>query len=65
MVFDAAPLSTLCPSGVLSDDAQGIYASDKIYSDLDIKMLESLPPSAPHREVDLAIVSASDQGTYP
>jgi hypothetical protein len=50
-------------SAVLSDDAQGMYASNMIYSDTDTKMLESLPATAPHRQVDIAIVNASDQGT--
>ncbi|RDB25814.1 Uncharacterized protein C2A9.02 [Hypsizygus marmoreus] len=49
-------------TGVLVDDAQGMYATKTIYSDLDIEKLESLPPTQPHRDVDLAIVAADTQG---
>ncbi|KAF7316900.1 Rab guanyl-nucleotide exchange factor [Mycena chlorophos] len=49
-------------TGVLSDDADGMFASETIYSDLDIELLESLPPTQPHRDVDLAIVAADSEG---
>ncbi|KAJ7475778.1 hypothetical protein FB451DRAFT_256410 [Mycena latifolia] len=49
-------------TGVLSDDADGMRASPTIYSDLNISKLETLPPSAPHRNVDLALVEADSQG---
>ncbi|TFK72944.1 NAD(P)-binding protein [Pluteus cervinus] len=49
-------------TGVLMDDAQGMYASPTIYSDMDVPQLESLPSSQPHREVDLEIVNADKQG---
>ncbi|KIK96926.1 hypothetical protein PAXRUDRAFT_825456 [Paxillus rubicundulus Ve08.2h10] len=48
--------------GVLIDDAQGNYASNEIYSDLNIHKLESLPRTQPHREVDLAIANAGEEG---
>lgn len=54
---------TLVPQGVLSDDAGGMYPSDVIYSDLDIPQLERLPPTQPHRAVDLMLVEADKQGT--
>ncbi|KAG0697656.1 hypothetical protein DFH29DRAFT_944933 [Suillus ampliporus] len=49
-------------TGVLIDDAAGNYATDKIYSDLDIPMIESLPKTQRHREVDLEIIAADKQG---
>jgi hypothetical protein len=39
-----------------------MYSTDKICSDLDIQTLESIPSTAPHRKVDLAILDASSEG---
>ncbi|KAF8126989.1 hypothetical protein EV363DRAFT_1298377 [Boletus edulis] len=47
---------------VLIDDARGDYVSDRIYSDLNIHQLESLPHTQPYREVDAAITDASEEG---
>ncbi|KAF9048745.1 hypothetical protein BJ165DRAFT_1053961 [Panaeolus papilionaceus] len=49
-------------TGVLSDDAQGRFATDKIYSDMNIPQLESLPQTQPHRVVDLSLVEADKEG---
>ncbi|EPQ52468.1 NAD P-binding protein [Gloeophyllum trabeum ATCC 11539] len=49
-------------TGVLADNAQGKYASDLVYSDLDIPLIETLKPTQPHRWVDIAIVEAGKQG---
>ncbi|KAG1882313.1 hypothetical protein F4604DRAFT_1743472 [Suillus subluteus] len=49
-------------TGVFIDDAAGNYATDNIYSDLDILMIESLPKTQPHREVDIEIVAAGEKG---
>lgn len=49
-------------TGVLNDDAKGMFATDKIYSDNDIEAIESLPPTAWHRMVDLEIVKADKDG---
>ncbi|EMD33972.1 hypothetical protein CERSUDRAFT_117492 [Gelatoporia subvermispora B] len=49
-------------TGVLTDDARGMYATDTIYSDMNVEQIESLPPTALHRNVDLEIVSADKQG---
>ncbi|EAU85510.2 hypothetical protein CC1G_06411 [Coprinopsis cinerea okayama7 len=49
-------------TGVLIDDARGMYASDTIYSDLDIATLASIPRTQPHREVDLAVIDADNEG---
>ncbi|KAI0635601.1 NAD-P-binding protein [Trametes polyzona] len=46
----------------IGDDAQGQYASDNVYSDLDIAGIEALPPTALHRAVDLLIVAADEAG---
>lgn len=47
---------------MLIDDAGGNYVSDKVYSDFNIHLLESLPRAQPHREVDVAIADASEEG---
>lgn len=44
------------------DDARGAYASDQVYSDIDIAVIEALPPTAIHRPVDLAVVAADVAG---
>ncbi|KAH9856647.1 NAD-P-binding protein [Lenzites betulinus] len=49
-------------TGELMDDAQGAYASEKIYSDLDLASIEALSPTAIHRPVDLTIVAADEAG---
>ncbi|KAF4613973.1 hypothetical protein D9613_007770 [Agrocybe pediades] len=59
---EASTLIHTSGTGVLIDNAQGMYASDTIYSDLDIKQLESLPITQPHRVVDVALVDADKQG---
>ena len=55
-------LTTVLTLGVLIDDARGMYASDTIYSDLDIATLASIPRTQPHREVDLAVIDADNEG---
>ncbi|EMD33971.1 hypothetical protein CERSUDRAFT_67591 [Gelatoporia subvermispora B] len=47
---------------VLTDDARGMYATDLIYSDMNVEQVESLPPTAWHRNVDLEVVGADQQG---
>jgi len=49
-------------TGVLIDNAAGMYATDVVYSDLDLKQIESLQETQIHRNVDLAIVDADKQG---
>ena len=44
------------------DDAHGMFSSDKIYSDLNIAQLETLPETQPHRLVDLALIKADKEG---
>ena len=50
-------------AGVLIDNAAGAYAGETIYDDADPDQIETLAPSQPHREVDLAIVKADKEGT--
>ncbi|EXJ85788.1 hypothetical protein A1O1_06156 [Capronia coronata CBS 617.96] len=45
-------------TGVLDDGAQGDFESDKIYRDDERDEIDALPDSAPHRQIDLAIVKA-------
>ncbi|KAI0822486.1 NAD-P-binding protein [Trametes gibbosa] len=49
-------------SATLGDDAQGAYASEKIYSDLNIADIEALPPTAIHRPVDTFIANEDAAG---
>ncbi|OAX38403.1 NAD(P)-binding protein [Rhizopogon vinicolor AM-OR11-026] len=49
-------------TGVLIDQAAGNFTADKIYSDLDIPKIEALPKTQPHREVDIAVVAADEEG---
>ncbi|KAJ7167992.1 hypothetical protein C8R46DRAFT_1270737 [Mycena filopes] len=48
--------------GCLGDGAEGAFAADTVYNDLDIAQIESLPATQSHRNVDLAIVEADEQG---
>ncbi|GJJ14007.1 hypothetical protein Clacol_008264 [Clathrus columnatus] len=48
-------------TGVLIDDARGEYATDNIYSDLNPDHINSLPPTAFHRNVELMILNASSE----
>ncbi|KAG2158554.1 uncharacterized protein EDB93DRAFT_1245782 [Suillus bovinus] len=49
-------------TGVLIDNAAGDYATDTVYSDLDIPLIETLPKTQPHREVDIEVVAADEKG---
>ncbi|PIL36717.1 hypothetical protein GSI_00406 [Ganoderma sinense ZZ0214-1] len=49
-------------TGVLTDNARGEYASDTIYSDLNVEQIKSIPPTALHRNVDLRVVDADEMG---
>ncbi|KAI0351703.1 NAD-P-binding protein [Trametes cingulata] len=49
-------------TGEITDDSRGEYVSETIYSDLDIPLIESLPPTAIHRPVDLLIIAADEEG---
>ncbi|KAF7291315.1 NmrA domain-containing protein [Mycena indigotica] len=49
-------------TGCLGDQAKGAFSSTKVYNDLDIPDIETLPPTQNHRNVDLAIVAADADG---
>ncbi|KAH9895219.1 NAD-P-binding protein [Cubamyces lactineus] len=49
-------------TGVLADDAAGMRDTDIIYNDRDIEQLASIPRTQPHREVDLAVLAADQEG---
>ena len=39
-----------------------MHATDVIYSDLNIKQIESLPVTQPHRSVDIMVTNADKEG---
>ncbi|KAF9561843.1 hypothetical protein EC968_005440 [Mortierella alpina] len=49
-------------TGVLLDGANGNYTSDVIYHDNDVAHLSTLPPTQPHRNVDLEIINPRLKG---
>ncbi|KAI0635602.1 NAD-P-binding protein [Trametes polyzona] len=46
----------------VGDDSKGESVNEKVWSDLNIPDIESLPPTAPHRPVDLLVVAADQDG---
>lgn len=50
--------------GVLTDDAVGNYSGETIYDDMDPEQIESLPDTQLHRDVDLEIVHADEDGRF-
>lgn len=48
-------------TSVLDDDANGGHNSDKVYHDDGREEVDSLPESAPHRQIDLTIVRAQEE----
>ena len=49
--------------GILIDRAEGKYEGTEIYSDLDVPKIEKLPDTQWHRNVDLTIINAAEEGT--
>ncbi|KAJ6628315.1 hypothetical protein B0H10DRAFT_211920 [Mycena sp. CBHHK59/15] len=49
-------------TGALTDDAQGKFASEKIYEDIDCADIRSIPKTYVHRETDTMISEASVEG---
>jgi hypothetical protein len=47
---------------VLADSAEGNYASDTIYDDINPDQIESLPDTQIHRKVDLELIKADKEG---
>ncbi|KAF2476832.1 NAD(P)-binding protein [Lindgomyces ingoldianus] len=60
-VLQSLPVTLIHTSGtgLLVDDAKGRYKSEKIYRDDDPTDIDALPPTALHRNVDLATVQAA------
>jgi len=61
-VGDLPTLIHTSGTGVISTPAKGMFASDTIYSDLNVDQIKSIPPEAFHREIDLAVVDANEKG---
>ncbi|KZT66769.1 NAD(P)-binding protein [Daedalea quercina L-15889] len=59
---DLSTLIHTSGTGVISTPAKGMFASDTVYSDLDVAQIKSIPPSAMHRDVDLAVIDADEKG---
>jgi hypothetical protein len=49
-------------TGVLADSAEGNYASDTIYDDINPDQIETLPDTQIHRMVDLELIKADKEG---
>ncbi|KAJ3971259.1 NAD(P)-binding protein [Lentinula raphanica] len=49
-------------TGVLSDKAAGMYATDIVWDDANPEQMATLQPTQPHRPVDLKIVAADTEG---
>lgn len=47
---------------MLVDDAEGRFSTETIYSDLDITQIESLPVTQMHRDSEIAIAAAGEEG---
>jgi len=48
--------------GVLVDNAAGLESTDVIYVDTNPEQIESIPSTAIHRSVDVAVVAADKEG---
>ncbi|KAJ3711797.1 hypothetical protein C8R42DRAFT_648034 [Lentinula raphanica] len=48
-------------TGVLSDKAAGMYATDIVWDDANPEQMATLQPTQPHRPVDLKIVAADTE----
>lgn len=44
------------------DHAVGMYSSETIYDDSNPDQIETIPPTALHRNIDLELVDADKQG---
>ena len=49
---------------MLVEPADGEYATETIYSDMDVSQLKSIPDAALHKSIDLAIIAADQEGIY-
>jgi len=49
-------------TGVLADQAAGMFAGEKVYNDASVEDIESLPLTQIHRPVDVAVIDAGKAG---
>ncbi|KAG8216629.1 hypothetical protein J3R82DRAFT_6824 [Butyriboletus roseoflavus] len=49
-------------TGVLTDNAMGMYAYDTIWDDTNLDQLDTLPDTQQHRNVDLLVLAADKEG---
>ncbi|KAJ7154122.1 NAD(P)-binding protein [Mycena filopes] len=49
-------------TGVISDNAKGLYSGGLVYDDADVKQIQSIAPTQMHRDVDLTITEADVEG---
>ncbi|KAF8158469.1 hypothetical protein B0H34DRAFT_846653 [Crassisporium funariophilum] len=47
---------------IIMDDARGLHGNHKMYSDLDVDALNALPATVVHRNVDIPVVEADQEG---
>ena len=50
-------------AGEIAEQADGEYATETVYSDVNVEQLKSIPGSAFHRNVDLAVITADEAGS--
>ncbi|KAI0731707.1 hypothetical protein C8Q72DRAFT_906698 [Fomitopsis betulina] len=46
----------------VAEQAEGKYATETVYSDVDLAQLKSIPESVIHRSIDLAVIAADEEG---
>ncbi|KAH9835125.1 uncharacterized protein C8Q71DRAFT_104691 [Rhodofomes roseus] len=49
-------------TGEIAEAANGEYAAETVYSDLNVEQLKAIPETAFHRKVSLAVIGADEQG---
>ncbi|KZT03271.1 NAD(P)-binding protein [Laetiporus sulphureus 93-53] len=49
-------------TGEIAEGTKGMYASETSYSDTNVEQIKSIPETAFHRNVDLTVVAADQQG---
>jgi hypothetical protein len=55
-------LIAISPGELADVDAVGKFSYEHFFSDTNVEQIESLPPTAWHRNVDLEIVKADNEG---
>lgn len=48
----------------VAEQAEGKYATETVYSDVDLAQLKSIPESVIHRSIDLAVIAADEEGMH-